>query len=330
MFAKRLSRRSLMTTSAIVGTGAVLAACGATPTPQVIREVVTQVVEKEVTKIVGGTPQIVKETVVVEQTVVVEKMTTPTAITDKVKLIVEWPQYTPAKTRWGEKAFWAYMQAFPNIEIEPMYNTDPNEKLTVAIAGGTPPDIAWHGFGWAAWAQQGVFMALDDIIAERAVDKSVFWEVALTDLSWDGKLYCLPIGITGPTTVAVNLKIYGEAGVDAPVDGNWTYNDLITMGPAMTKPDLKQYACTLSEAYANFWLIGMGGNMGSKDDQWLEMEPQLAEARRHAADVLRSGEQVQDRGAAGRGGRDAYSAALLVRSGRQHVGLHLDGAYLPQ
>jgi len=164
------------------------------------------------------------------------------------------------------------MEAFPEIEIEPMYNTDPDEKLTVAIAGGTPPDIAWHGFGWARWAVEGVFMPLDDLIASNSVDMSIFWEVALTCLTWGGKLHSLPIGITGPTVVAVNERIYGEAGVTPAYDGNWTYADLIASGPAMTKPELKQYAATLSEAYSLFWLVGMGGDMGSKDDQWLQMD----------------------------------------------------------
>ncbi|MGQ9555453.1 MAG: substrate-binding domain-containing protein [Anaerolineae bacterium] len=245
MLGKRnISRRSLLIGSAALGAGTWLSGC-VPSTPQVVEKVVTQIVEVE------------KPTIAPEQ---------------KIKLVVEWPQYTPAKTRWGEKAFWSYMQAFPHIEIEPMYNTNPDEKLTVAIAGGTPPDVAWHGFGWARWAVEGVFMPLDELIAQNNVDKSIFWEIALYCLTWGGKLHSLPIGITGPTVVAVNEKIYGEAGVTPAYDGEWTYQDLITMGPAMTKPEQKQYAATLSEAYWLFWLVGMGGNMGSKNDQWLEME----------------------------------------------------------
>jgi hypothetical protein len=64
-----ISRRVILGLSATAGISAVLAACGATPTPQVIEKVV----EREVTKIVEGTPQVVVETVVVQETVVVKE-----------------------------------------------------------------------------------------------------------------------------------------------------------------------------------------------------------------------------------------------------------------
>jgi hypothetical protein len=62
----KLSRRDVLRATSLASGLVVLSACGATPTPQVIKEVVTQVVEKEVTKIVEGTAQVVVETVVVE------------------------------------------------------------------------------------------------------------------------------------------------------------------------------------------------------------------------------------------------------------------------
>jgi hypothetical protein len=64
-----MTRRQALKSLLALGVGAAaLAACGATPTPQVVEKVV----EKEVTKIVEGTPQVVKETSVVE------KIVTPT------------------------------------------------------------------------------------------------------------------------------------------------------------------------------------------------------------------------------------------------------------
>ena len=42
---KRVTRRELLRLSALAAGGSVLAACGATPTPQVVKEVVTQAVE---------------------------------------------------------------------------------------------------------------------------------------------------------------------------------------------------------------------------------------------------------------------------------------------
>ncbi len=64
MAIRTVSRRRLLSGSLIALGAAGLAACGTTPTPQVIEKVVTQIVE--------GTPQTVVETVVVKETVIVE------------------------------------------------------------------------------------------------------------------------------------------------------------------------------------------------------------------------------------------------------------------
>ncbi len=73
---KRLTRRHFLLASAATAGGAVLAACGAAGTPQVVEKVVTTVVEKEVTTVVK---EIVKETVVVATQQIVEKEVVVTA-----------------------------------------------------------------------------------------------------------------------------------------------------------------------------------------------------------------------------------------------------------
>ena len=71
-YERRTCRRAFLRGAMLLLGGSALAACGATPTPAVI--------EKEVTRVVEGTPQVVKETVVVtetvKETVVVEKQVT--------------------------------------------------------------------------------------------------------------------------------------------------------------------------------------------------------------------------------------------------------------
>lgn len=241
-----ISRRSMLKGSAVVGAGALLAACAATPAPS------------------QGEPAAAATQAPSEGA--------PAAAGTKTKLVVEWPQYTPAKTRWGESAFESYMEAFPDIEIEPMYNTNPDEKLTVAIAGGTPPDVAWHGSGWPKWAVEGVFMPLDELFNANNVDKGIFFDVAVSGLTWDGKLSAMPLGLLS-CVVANNLGMYEAAGVEPPAEsGEWTFDDLITWGPSMTDPANKKFAATLDQAYSMHWLIAMGGNMGSKGDEWLELE----------------------------------------------------------
>ena len=64
-----------------------------------------------------------------------------------VKLTFEWPTYTPPKQEWAEYAMKTYSQKFPHVTIEPMWNTNPTEKLTTTLAGGQPPDVGWFGVG---------------------------------------------------------------------------------------------------------------------------------------------------------------------------------------
>ncbi len=68
----RISRRGLLGWIAMGGAGALLGACSPTATPQVPTP---KIVEKEVTKVVQGTPQVVKETVVVKPTAVTQAVT---------------------------------------------------------------------------------------------------------------------------------------------------------------------------------------------------------------------------------------------------------------
>src|SRR5919108_889008 len=61
----------------------------------------------------------------------------PAAATTKpVTLVFEWPTYTPPKQEWAEHAMKTYAQKFPHVTIEPMWNTNPTEKLTTTLAGG--------------------------------------------------------------------------------------------------------------------------------------------------------------------------------------------------
>lgn len=75
----RWTRRRFLAGAGVGLAGAALAACGATPTPQVV--------EKEVTKIVQGTPEVVKETVVVAGTPQVVKETVVVEVTQAPKVV---------------------------------------------------------------------------------------------------------------------------------------------------------------------------------------------------------------------------------------------------
>ena len=180
MASKRVSRRAFLRRAAAFGgmaaVGSLAAACGATPTPEVIEKVVekvvTQVVEKEVTKIVAGTPVTVKETVVVEKAVtsVVEK---------EVTKIVEVPAKAETMTLRvqtlggvrGEKAYRfarMYETLKPNITLknEDLAWGDTQLKQELLYGTGDLWDICYGHTTYAnVGAHKGWYAPIDDLLA---------------------------------------------------------------------------------------------------------------------------------------------------------------------
>jgi multiple sugar transport system substrate-binding protein len=215
------TRRQFFKAAGAIAAGGVLSACGVT-----------------------STPQVVKETVVVEVTPTVAVEVVPTrAPGEKIKLIFEWPQYTPEKARYGEYIINTYMEKNPDVAIEPMYNTDPAMQLTVAIAGGTPPDCGWYGAGWPEFWRR--FLELDAFIERDAAE--VKYDEFLPKLQgatqWLGKRQVMPMGFTC-TLIYFNKDMFNAAGVPLPTD-DWTWDDLKAAGAAITNVDQNQWGVVL-------------------------------------------------------------------------------------
>ena len=83
-----------------------------------------------------------------------------------VKLRFEWPTYTPPKQEWAEWAMKTYSAKNPNVTIEPMWNTNPTEKLTTTLAGGQPPDVGWFGVGH--WQFYQAFAPVEPLMARAS------------------------------------------------------------------------------------------------------------------------------------------------------------------
>jgi len=238
----KLSRRGLLGTAlklgAGVGAGAALAACGATPTPQIIREVVTQVVEREVTKIVEGTPQLVKETVVVESTVVVEKEVTVAAPgPEKITLRYMCGQ-TPGEVVMNKIIKVDYEAANPSITVNPEpVGEDWVTKTLAQVVAGTAPDIlvGWAD-GFVAFRSKGVFQDITDTV-KTWPDLDDFYPAALNEVgSVNGKTYGIPYLFDPVTIWFYHKSKFDEAGVAYPNDA-WTYDDMKQDAIALTKVD---------------------------------------------------------------------------------------------
>lgn len=234
MTATRITRRRAVSALLAVGAGsAIMSACGATPTPQVV--------EKEVTKLVEGTPVVVKETVevekVVKETVVVESTVAaqgPASIRFSVWYgqgdIEVWDQVIDA----FEKA-----DGQTRVDFEPLAWSQYWQKLQVGLAAGDPPDAIGMGVGVVYdYGARKQIRPLDPFLERDQVSKEQWFVTLLEEAVWPkpgGELFALPYRFTG-SAFFINKTLFDKFGVAYPEKG-WTWpDDYLTMARALTDP----------------------------------------------------------------------------------------------
>ncbi|MHB0879179.1 MAG: ABC transporter substrate-binding protein [Anaerolineae bacterium] len=193
------SRREILR-FALVGAGAAaLAACGATPTPQVVEKevVVTQVVEK----VVAATP--VPE--------------------EKHNITFAWWTGGEGANKVFQESMDRFELSHPNYSVNRMavpggeYGT----KILTMYGSGNAPDChgVWYGTVWA-WAHKGVLLDLTPLVERDAAE--VKWDEmwpAVTGGCYypvGEKITALPRETFGLQLFAYNKNIFADAGVDTP------------------------------------------------------------------------------------------------------------------
>jgi ABC-type glycerol-3-phosphate transport system substrate-binding protein len=218
-----------------------LAACGATPTPQVVEKVV----EKEVTKIVEGTPVIVKETVVVKETQVQVVEVTPTAQARTGPVVVTYYGWLGAKQfeLWDD---WVktFTDANPDIKVQLIpaagATIEMEQKLQAMIMAGNSPDILACTQPEAVI--QGWVISLQPYIERDNYDLSVFPAAPLKtamSVNNSNQLYWLPDHMGADNAAWVyNKTIFADAGVEPPPtkwnDPDWTWDEWVARAKAVT------------------------------------------------------------------------------------------------
>ena len=290
---KLMSRRGLLKTLGVAGGAAVLAACGATPTPQVIKETVvvkeTAVVEKEVTKIVEGTPQVVKETVVVEK--VVEPTQAPKEPVTIRFSSVGWGGWLSDPWNAIVKDFDASQSAIKVPEYEDV--AEGYQKVMAAAAGNAAADVYMfenkYMFGFAA---RGFFLPLDDFVsASKSVKKDDYFDNDWKECLFRGKQYLVPFD-PAPYIIGYNPELLDKAGVKYPPAefGKWNQNDFLAAAQALTSGEGAQrvFGWSGPSGYMLFnWVWGNGGNMLTDDKTKCVIDqPEAMDALQWAADLV--------------------------------------------
>ena len=235
---RNISRRQLLKTTALVGGGALLAACGgATPTPQII----------EVTK------EVVKE---VQSTVEVE-VTKEVQVTQQVEVTANPAAGPQTLTVWGSGLDLTQLEKDPTGSTAGSGGLALKTHKDLLLAKHPNATLVWEDHGWDEELRQNIVSALlagtqpDEILGENFFQQNAALKALLPidDVTppevadnailgthkaaiYDGKNYGLA-WFSGCFGFEVNPNVLKDAGLPELVPATW--DDLLTASKAVTE-----------------------------------------------------------------------------------------------
>ena len=212
MGASRFTRRDFLRLSAVVTTGAVLAACQPA-TPQVVE------VEK-----------------------VVERIVTPTARPAQESVTVKyWGHAHEPRVKLDKVYIDQFMEENPHITVE--YDTpgDFNQMLPTALAAGTAGDLFGHSNRFTAqYYLQDAIVPVDytafDMDEGQFMDAYVEPQNTLQGGIYEGELYGIPNEVS-IYAMHTNNKLFQDAGLDPEKDHPKTWEEFMAIAEKLTKRD---------------------------------------------------------------------------------------------
>lgn len=261
---KIMNRRTFLRLAAMTGAGAAIAAC-TTPTPQIIKE--TVVVEKPVQQtVVVEKEKVVQQTVVVEKEKQVEKVVTatpapaiaPTTVNFFIQDIAE-----------NKDAFLLTADAFNarndkvKVKINPIASRGFGQKIQTMIAANEGPDL-WPGVSPGEAPRLGAHADITAFIQRDIPKPQEYWfQMGIDRSMYQGKWYAVPKDV-GWNAIAYNTEMYEKFGVPLPKE-NWTFDDFIAMGKQLHRPDEGYYGTQFAGSSVLLWGgAGIPYNLGFK------------------------------------------------------------------
>ncbi|MCC6166252.1 MAG: extracellular solute-binding protein [Caldilineaceae bacterium] len=141
----------------------------------------------------------------------------------------------------------AWNTGHPDVSVEQQYIAEDYwTKVQTQVAGGTPPDVGIADYGrMIVYAKDGVLLNITDWVQRDSFPLDKMFASAVAQYRWvegdfdsggeGGAMYGLPSDAQSHI-IAYNKTMFDEAGVPYPTD-DWTWDDLVEMGKAITKPD---------------------------------------------------------------------------------------------
>jgi multiple sugar transport system substrate-binding protein len=156
---------------------------------------------------------------------------------------------------------------------------DYQDSLVLRFRGDTQTDVIYGGQDWLpAWASAGWVAPLSDIAPEGEIDAlaSDIAGFALSDVSYDGKVYGLPY-YADTISFIYNMKILEEAGIPVPE----TWEDVMAaaeklQADGMERPIVYEYNQELPNFFDAFvaQVYGRGGELFDGDNNAIFDDPE--------------------------------------------------------
>ncbi len=155
-----------------------------------------------------------------------------------------WHGNTDTEKEALEKIVKAFHEQNPDIQVDMTYiarqGEGQNEKLLAAIAGGNPPDAAYFDrFEIGSWAARGSLTDLTDKAKTDQINASDYYEFAMAEATYKGKLYGLP-NDTDARLLYYNKDQFKEVGLD-PEHPPKTIAELEAAAEKLTKKTGKRF-----------------------------------------------------------------------------------------
>jgi multiple sugar transport system substrate-binding protein len=243
--------------------------------------------------------------------------------------IVLWHGYVDTEGKAIKQMVAQFNASHPTIHVTAQFygNSDyALQKVTTAIAGGKPPDIAYLYGSWAAnIAESPKTLVLNDYIkADSSFNWNDFWPSERQVATVNGKIVGIP-ALVDNLALVYNKALFRQAGIPFPT-ANWTWQDLRSAAQKLTDPAKKQFGW----AYVNdasedtVWrfealLWQAGGEILSSDGKHAAFN---SPAGVRAATLLQQ-MAVQDKSVYLDSGNDLYTS--LFNSGR--IGMLFTGPW---
>ncbi|HEY2241359.1 MAG TPA: ABC transporter substrate-binding protein [Streptosporangiaceae bacterium] len=153
-----------------------------------------------------------------------------------------WEGWTGTEAKVFAKLVSQYEKANPGEKVSTLYVNSDNtlQKVTTAVRGGSPPDVAYLYGSWAPnVATIPQVVDLTQVVKQAGVNWNDFYVGEREVATVNGKVIGIP-ALVDNLAVVYNKKLFAQAGLQPP-SANWTWSDFVADAKKLTDASKKQY-----------------------------------------------------------------------------------------